>query len=338
MKYSVPVVAVFCLFLFVPAFLAGAEPPAGKAQGPDTALLEKEVASLKREINGLKKEVGALKMAPVPDLISLCDKPMPLFDEDTREQFEREFYQFIENKGLLTILVRRQAKFLSVVSEEIERMKMPQDLIFLAIAESYLNPRVKSSADAGGLWQFMKETGKRNGLFINDDVDERYTVTRSTRSALVYLKKLNDEFGDWFLAMAAYNCGENRIREAVSNQNTKDFFELFLPEETSRYVFRIAALKEILGNPQKYGLPLEKSDCYRPYEVAEVTIELDRETHTNVLAQAMQISYKTFRMYNLHIRRYKLPRGTYRVYVPIEKRETFLNGIKMCPGVALARE
>jgi membrane-bound lytic murein transglycosylase D len=277
-------------------------------------------------------------MAPVPDIVSICGKPMPLFDEDVREQFEREFYQFLENRGLLTMLVRRQAKFLTVVSDEIERTKMPPDLIFLAIAESYLNPRVKSVADAGGLWQFVKETGKRHGLFINDDIDERYTVTRSTRSALGYLKKLNDEFADWFLAMAAYNCGEGRVREAIANQNSRSFFELFLPEETTRYIYRIAAIKEILGNPGKYGLPAEKGDSYRPYEVAEMTIELDKETHTNVFAQAMQLSYKAFRGYNLHIRRYKLPRGVYHLYVPLEKKEIFLKGIKSCPGVVLQKE
>ncbi len=201
-----------------------------------------------------------------------------------REAFEREFYQFLENKGLLTILVKRYGKFLNVVSEELDRTAMPPDLIYLAIAESYLNPRAVSKANAGGLWQFIKDTGKREGLFINDHIDERYSVTRSTRSALGYLNRLHTEFGDWFLAMAAYNAGEARLREAIQNQNTKDFFEMFLPEETERYVYRVAALKEILANPRKYGLPIEKEDYYKPYAVAEVTIDLERETHTAVLA------------------------------------------------------
>jgi membrane-bound lytic murein transglycosylase D len=347
MKYSVQVVvAAIGVFMLATTLLAATDPGPAKSQilSKDISDLEKEVGEqrkellgLKKEIGKLRKEIGFLKMAPVPDLISLCDKPMPLFDEEVKEQFEREFYQFLENKGLLTILVKRQAKFLAVVSQEIEKSKMPPDLIYLAIAESYLNPRVRSTANAGGLWQFMKDTGKREGLFVNDDIDERYTVTRSTTSALAYLNKLNNEFGDWFLAMAAYNCGENRIREAIANQNTRSFFEMFLPEETNRYVYRIAALKEILNNPEKYGLQIEKDDYYRPYAVAEISVELDRETHTNVLAQAMQIPYKSFRMYNLHIRKYKLPRGIYRVYVPVEKLEAFQKGIKMCPGVLLQK-
>jgi membrane-bound lytic murein transglycosylase D len=307
--------------------------PQTQPQQPDRRVLD-----LEREVAGLKREVAALKMPAAPALVSLCDKPIPLFDEDIREDFEREFYQFLEHKGLLTILVKRYGKFFAIVSDEIERMSMPPDLIYLAIAESYLNPRAKSAANAGGMWQFVKDTGKRHGLFINDDIDERYSVTRSTRSALIYLKKLDDEFGDWFVAMAAYNCGENRVREAIANQNTRSFFELFLPEETDRYIYRIAAIKEILGNPQKYGLPLETSEYYRPYSVTEVTVDVDRETHTLILAQAMELPYKAFREYNLHIRKYKLPRGTYHIYVPVEKKETFLKSIKACPGITLQKE
>ncbi len=333
MKYLAPLAAGVFL-LFASALLAQPEAVPKKTQGqPQPG--DRKIADLEKEIAGLKRDVAALKMPQTPDIVSLCDKPIPLFHDDIREDFEREFYQFLENKGLLTILVKRYGKFFAVVSDEIEKMKMPHDLIYLAIVESYLNPRAKSSANAGGMWQFVKDTGKKHGLFINDDIDERYSVTRSTRSALTYLRKLDDEFGDWFVAMAAYNCGENRVREAIANQNTRTFFELFLPEETDRYLYRIAAIKEILENPQKYGLPLETSDLYRPYTVAEITVDFDRETHTLLLAQAMELPYKAFREYNLHIRKYKLPRGTYHLYVPVEKKEVFLKSIRTCPGVTL---
>jgi membrane-bound lytic murein transglycosylase D len=333
MKYSGPVMAGIAVFFLASVLFAEAEVVTKKP-----LLADKRTADLENEVADLKREVASLKLAPVPDIISLCDKPISLMDDDIREDFEREFYQFLENKGLLTILVKRRAKFLTVISEEIDRMKMPPDLIYLAIAESYLNPRVKSAANAGGMWQFIKETGRRHGLLVTDDIDERYTVTKSTRSALAYLKSLNDEFGDWFIAMAAYNSGENRLREAIANQNTRDFFELFLPEETDRYIYRIAALKEILGNPRKYGLSVERRDYYKPYAVAEVTVDFDRETHTSALAQAMEVSYKVFRKHNLHIRKYKLPRGTYHLYIPVEKRESFLKSIRMMPGVTLQKE
>jgi membrane-bound lytic murein transglycosylase D len=333
MKYSILAVASIVLLFLASTLCAESDALPKLTQSPD-----KRIADLEKEMGGLRREIASLKMAPVPDLVSLCDKAIPLTDDAIREDFEREFYQFLENKGLLTILVKRHAKFFVLISEEIDRMKMPPDLIYLAIAESYLNPRVKSAANAGGLWQFIKDTGKREGLSVNDNIDERYTVTRSTRSALGYLRKLNDEFGDWFVAMAAYNAGENRLREAIANQGTKDFFELFLPEETSRYIYRIAALKEILANPRKYGLAIERRDYYRPYTVTEVTVEFDREIHTNVLSQAMELPYKTFREYNLHIRKYKLPKGTYHVYVPMDKKDTFLKGIRTSPGIAVQKE
>jgi hypothetical protein len=297
--------------------------------------LERRVLDLEKEVASLKTELGFLKMAPVPDQLSLCEEPIPLSNEEVREAFEREFYQFLERRGLLTILVRRHAKFLAVVSEEIESRKMPPDLIYLAIVESYLNPRAVSSASAGGLWQFIKDTAKREGLFINDQVDERYSVKSSTRSALGYLGKLHAEFGDWLVAMAGYNAGEKRVREVIANQNTRDFFEMFLPQETERYVYRIAAIKEILGNPHKYGLPLQKGDYYRPYAVADVVIDVERETPTAVLAEAMELPYRTFREYNLHIRSYRLPRGVYHLYMPVEKKGVFLGRIKANPAVTV---
>jgi len=328
MRYLVALAVV--IFLLAPHLYAESE-----AQQKKPEMVEKKVADLEKDVAKLKKEIGYLKVSPLPDELSLCDKAIPLADVDVREDFEREFYQFLENRGLLTILVRRYSKFFSVVSEELNRADMPQDLIYLAIVESYLNPRSLSKANAGGIWQFVKETAKREGLSVNDTIDERYSVMRSTRTALAYLRKLHDEFGDWFVAMAAYNAGEVRLRDAIANQNTTEFFDLFLPEETERYVFRIAAIKEIVGNPKKYGLPIERSDYYRPFDVTEVTLELDRETHTTTFAQAMDLSYKAFREYNLHIRKYRIPRGVYHLYVPTEKKDAFLKNVRGLPGVTV---
>ena len=176
-----------CVVLLVAVLFFLVAPPAWAQQEstqkrPPT--IEKKVADLEKEVVSLKRELGYLKMPVVPDQISLCDRPIPLANEDVREDFEREFYQFLENKGLLTILVKRYGKFLSVVSGELNKANMPTDLIYLAIAESYLNPRAVSNANAGGIWQFIKDTGKREGLSVNDHIDERYSVTKSTRSAL----------------------------------------------------------------------------------------------------------------------------------------------------------
>jgi membrane-bound lytic murein transglycosylase D len=323
------IMAVASLVLFTASWLHAEPAPAvRKSQS-----LEKKVSELEREVDELRTELHYLKIPDIPDQVTLCGRSIPLARDDVRERFEREFYLNLEHKGQLTTLVKRYNKFLSVISDEINRMHLPPDLIYLAIAESALNPRTNSRANAGGLWQFIKETGKREGLFISDQVDERYSVTRSTECALSYLKKLYDEFGDWFVAMAAYNAGEARLREAFANQNVKDYFDLFLNEETDRYVYRIAVIKELVSNPETYGLMIGKKDYYRPYSVAELVVNVEKEVHTCVFAQAMDLPYKTFRDYNLHIRRYRLPKGSYHLYVPVEKRQVFLSRIKAVPGV-----
>jgi hypothetical protein len=299
---------------------------------------DERIAELERQVRELKDELAYSGMPPLPGRVVLCDKMIPLSSEDAREGFERELCNFLHDRGLLTVLVKRYGKFSPVISEEIERMRLPQDLIYLAIVESYLNPRAVSKADARGMWQFIRETGVREGLTINDNVDERYSVKRSTRSALGHLARLHAKFGDWLVAMAAYNAGEGRLRQVLQNQNTRDFFDMYLPEETERYIYRIAALKEILSNPDKYGLSVAKGDCYRPYGVVEMIVSLRDETHTARLARAMDLPYRSFRLYNLHIQRYWLPRGTYYLYVPIEKRDAFLRWTRSTPGVTVERE
>ncbi len=300
--------------------------------------VERRIADTEKEVTSPRKEVSFFSLltfpAP-PESLTLCNKPIPLAVDDIRERFEREYYQMLEHRGLLTILVKRYAKYGPILSDEIAKMNLPSDLIYLALIESYLNPRAVSKANAGGMWQFIKETGKREGLNINDNIDERYSIVRSTKSALSYLKKLNDEFGDWLLVMAAYNCGEGRIREAIANQTSRDFFELYLPEETDRYIYRIASIKEIITNTKKYGLAIDQKDFYKPFAVTEYVLEVKHDVHTATLAQAMDMSYKTFRELNLHLRKYNLPKGVYYLYVPSEKKEMFLRRIRENPNVGI---
>jgi len=128
--------------------------------------------------------------------------------------------------------------------------------------------------------------------------------------------------------MAAYNAGAQRLKDAIANQGTRDFFELYLPEETERYLFRIMALKEIITNREKYGIVIYDRELYKPVTLAEVTIEIVRETPTSVLSKAMDLPYRTFRENNLHIRKYKLPPGTYHVSMPVEKKDVFLKRLQ----------
>ncbi len=325
---SAPFPAVFFAVLLVAVLFAA---PVLSAQGVSkktNAPVEKRMGDLEKDVMRLERQADLFNLDALPDNLMLCDKKVPIYRGDVRERFEREFFQLLENKGLLTVVIKRYYKYLPMISEEIQRMGVPSDLIYLAVTESYLNPRAVSRANAAGMWQFIKETGKREGLLVNDHIDERFNMKKATRSALTHLKKLNAEFNDWLLAMCAYNAGPGRVREVIENQATRDFFDMYLPEETERYVFRVLALKEIIANRERYGIKINDKDLYRPAILSEVTIEASREFHSYILAKAMDTPYRTFRINNLHLRRYNLPRGIYRINVPVEKKEIFIKKMK----------
>ena len=314
--------------MFCAEALAQTQTPAKKPAQAAQLPIEKRIGDLEKDVLRLDRQVNMYNLDALPDYLTLCDKKVPIFREDVRERFEREFFLILENKGQLTTIVKRYFKYLPMINEEIQKQSLPSDLVFLAVAESSLNPRSVSSASAGGIWQFIKETGKREGLAINDDIDERYNVKKSTQSALTHLKKLYGEFSDWFIAMAAYNAGPARLREVIENQNTRDFFDMLLPEETERYLFRIIVLKEIISNRERYGINISEQEMYKPLMLTEVILETEREIHSNILAHAMEISYRTFRINNLHIRKYRLPRGSYRISLPVEKKSLFIKNLK----------
>ena len=273
----------------------------------------------------------------VPEVFYIFDKKVPLYRDDLRERFERELFQFAEHRGLMTILVKRYFKYYSVINEEIQKVQAPSDLIFVVITESYLNPRAVSRAGASGMWQFMEETGKREGLAITGSVDERYHLKKAARAGIAHLKRLHGEFNDWFLALGAYNAGAQRIRDGITHQGTRDFFDMYLPEETERYVFRVMALKEIITNPDKYGILVYERELYREAKVSEITIEATKEIHTNVLSKAMDLPYKSFRDSNLHLRKYRLPPGTYHIIVPADRREIFIKRLQQAEGIRVVK-
>jgi membrane-bound lytic murein transglycosylase D len=326
---------VSCLAMFL---FAVCPPVMAQTQRKGSDSLEKRVSELEKEVVRLKHEIEFFHLDLVPDNLTLCDVKISLAREDIRERFEREFFQLLEHAGLLTVIAKRYLKYQSMVNEEIQKMSLPSDLIYLVITESYLNPRALSKANAAGLWQFIKETGKREGLSITEHVDERYNVKKATRSALVHLRRLHKEFGDWFIAMAAYNAGNGRLREATENQETKDFFDLYLPEETERYIFRIIALKEIITNRERYGIRLDERELYKPIYLSEIVIEAGKEFHAIILARCMDVPYKTFRDFNLHLRKYRLPKGTYHINVPVEKKDIFVKRLQNQPSFEIVKE
>ena len=317
-------------------FLTGSSPVAAQMGTAATSgSVDKRIAELEREMAMLRSMVDFAGLPPLPEALLLCEKRISLTRGDNRERFEREYFQFLENRGLMTVVVKRYLKYAGLISGEIRKTGVPSDLIYLMVAESYLNPRAVSKASAVGMWQFIRETGRREGLDINDSVDERYSVKRSTRAALAHLKRLYGEFGDWLIAMAAYNAGAGRLREAIEYQGSGDFFDLYLPEETERYIFRILTLKEVIANHEKYGIRVNDKELYKPYAVSEISIDVAREMPALTLAGYMELSYKAFRDLNLHLKRYNLPKGAYTIAVPHEKRDVFLKHAKDSPNITI---
>ena len=152
-----------------------------------------------------------------------------------------------------------------------EKYGLPEDFKYLAMIESSLTNAV-SPSKAVGFWQFLESTGKEYGLEINKEVDMRYNVEKETVAACKYLKASYRKFGSWTLAAAAFNCGNGRITKTQDEQRVDSYYDMLLPEETQRYVFRILALKLITENPGKYGFQISDDGWYRPYETKTVTV------------------------------------------------------------------
>ncbi len=251
-----------------------------------------------------------------PDKLDLAGEKVPLDQPFVAEQLDREFIISVHDRAQVVMWMKRARRYFPYITEELKKAGLPDDLKFLAVAESALLHRVSSYAGAVGLWQFIPATGKRYGLRVNRWFDDRRNPEKATAAALAYLKDLKDEFGAWALAMAAYNCGERRVRREIAEQGIKDYYHLYLPRETMRYVYRIMAAKIILSDPAKYGYVLPKEELYAPLEADSITLKLKRTLHLRTLAQASNTTVRQLREMNPELRSYWLPRGEVSIKVP----------------------
>jgi hypothetical protein len=195
-------------------------------------------------------------------------------------------------------------------------MGLPDDLKYVTITESGLRPEAVSSSGAGGIWQFIPSTGEKYGMRKNRSIDERFDFFKATEGALSYLKNLFEEFQSWTLSMAAYNAGENRIRKEIELQKTRNYFNLDLPLETERYVYKIAVAKVILSNPGRYGYSLEGKALYDPLQVDRIQIELNQPLPIMEVAKAIGFFYKEIREMNLHLFEETIPPGIHFLNLP----------------------
>ena len=248
----------------------------------------------------------------VPDDLNFAGEPMPLENPDILERMDRELLvnTYWQSNGLL--MFKRAKKYFPIIEPILAKYGVPDDFKYLSLIESgFMN--VVSPAGAVGFWQILKSTGKEYGLEINEQVDERYNVEKSTHAACKYLKEAYAEFNSWILAAASYNMGISGVKRQLERQNANSYFDLTLNSETARYVFRILAIKELMENPKKYGFNFRKKDLYQP--IPTQTIKLDSSvTDFGLWAQNVGVNYRILKYHNPWLRQEYLKNSSGKSY------------------------
>lgn len=247
-----------------------------------------------------------------PTAVDFAGESTPLNIPDVNERFDRELLVNANLHASTILILKRANRAFPIIEPILKKNGVPDDFKYLAVIESALINAVSGSG-AKGVWQFMPETAKEKGMEVNDCVDERYHLEKSTEAACKYLLSAKEKFGSWTLAAASYNGGMTGVNKQIEIQKVNNYYDLLLNDETSRYVFRILALKEIMKNPEKFGFEIPKQELYELFPTR--IIEVD-STITNLadFAIAQGINYKILKLYNPWLRDSKLENKTGKKY------------------------
>lgn len=237
---------------------------------------------------------------PIPESVTFAGQKISLKEFDVRERFDRELLTNVYWQSQTILLLKRANRFFPTIERILKEQGMPDDLKYVALIESGLM-NVNSPVGASGFWQFMDKTGKQYGLTINTEVDERYNLEKATYAACKYFKESYAVFNDWGLVAASYNMGIEGLRRQLKNQSGSSYYDLFLNTETSRYVFRILAMKEIAEKPQQYGFYIAKNHLYDPIPTMNLSVNY---SIPDLAAWAIQFktNYKTVKLLNPWLR------------------------------------
>ena len=240
----------------------------------------------------------------LPEKISLAGEEAPLQVPDVMERLDRELQVNIYLQSSTLFLLKRANRWLPRITEILKANNIPEDFKYLPLIESGLVNGV-SPRQAVGYWQIREASGKELGLEITKEVDERYDPIKSTEAACKYLKKAHDKFGNWTIVAASYNRGVAGINSDLKEQKVTNYYDAHLNEETSRYVFRLLAIKEIFEHPDKYGFKLKQDHLYHPEPIKQVEVT---ETIKDLVAfaQAQGSNYKLLKRHNPWLRQNKL--------------------------------
>ena len=257
--------------------------------------------------------------AYLPDNINFAGERTPLQIVDVRERMDREMIVNVNLHGSTILSIKRANRFFPIIEPILKKNGIPDDFKYLAVIESTLSSAT-SPAGARGFWQFMNGTAKDFNLEVTNSVDERYDLEKATEAACEYFKRAKNKFGSWTLAAASYNRGMAGVSRQLEVQMVDDYYDLFINEETSRYVFRILALKEIMSNTEKYGFDLPENTLYHPIKSKKVAVDYDIIDLAQ-FAKEQGINYKILKLHNPWLRDTKLevtPGKTYYIEIPTE--------------------
>ena len=279
--------------------------------------LDRFVIQKKSELPGTNEQYYKIVSVPIPDTLSFAGEPIPLDIFYVREALDRELSVNTYWHSSTLQIIKKAKRWFPLYDSILHANNIPIDFKYLSVIESGL-ANVTSPAGAKGYWQFMKGTAKDFGLEINKEVDERYNVEKSTEAACKYLQESYEKFGNWTIVAAAYNAGNRGISKQIERQKSGSFYDLLLSDETSRYIYRIAALKLIFENPELYGFYLSQEELYPqiPTHVVEINGEVDDFAD---FAKLHGINYKILKYFNPWLRQNYLKnkkKKTYKIIIP----------------------
>ncbi|MCK5822583.1 MAG: transglycosylase SLT domain-containing protein [Bacteroidales bacterium] len=277
--------------------------------------------------NELKKNAPhSTQSIQIPKKLEFAGEKVPVENFDIYESLDRELSINVFWHSQTILFIKRANRFFSIIEPILKKNNIPDDFKYLAVAESGLMNAVSPSG-AKGYWQFLEPTAKECGLEINDEIDERYNLEKSTEAACKFLNKSYKKYNNWTLAAASYNFGRKNLNKQITRQKSDNYFNLLLGEETGRYVFRIIAIKMILSNPQNYGFNINKKDLYPIIPTYKVTID-SSVTNFAQFAKDFSINYKILKIFNPWLRENYLSnknKKTYEIVIPKKGYRTFKN-------------
>jgi membrane-bound lytic murein transglycosylase D len=266
--------------------------------------------------------IGTHLFTPVelPEKLEFAGEKVPMEYYDVRENLDRELLSTVYFHSQTIRYIKNAPRYFSIIEPILRSNGVPEDFKYLCVAESGFDVRAVSPAKAVGLWQLLESAAKENGLEINAEVDERYHIEKSTEAACRILKSAYKKFGSWSLVAASYNGGRAGLDQKIAVQKANNYYDLLFVEETTRYVFRILALKLVMEDPEEYGFKIEKKDLYPIIETEKVEVK-GPVTNLADFAIGKGITYKTLKTFNPWLRETFLKNPTKKTYtlkIPVE--------------------